>query len=906
MLSRYRDSLRTWTDPVGYALYRLRLRPNHLTLAGLGVSLLAASAFVAGRVRVAGVLLLLAGLFDFFDGSLARASRQVTPFGAFLDSVIDRYSDLVVLLGIVVLFARMPHTRGALVAMAGLVGTVMVSYTKARAESIGVECTVGMMERPERLICLIAGALLDRLEPALWVLAVLANLTALQRIVFTWRAVRGATILPALALGLLASAAAATPAADGAPAHPAPGAVSPDKVTAWARAVEEFQAGDPEALVREFSTEAALGSPIADYVRLLLADALSRRGDLAAARATAAAVAERHPDSRLAPGALIQAATLASLAGDEAGAQALLAQLLAKYPDVAEVPQALYLLGMTGEARGQAEAAAHAYRELTILAPASDWADGAADRLAALASAGVRAPEPSAQERLDRAERLLRGGVPQTAAAEAERLAAEVRDPSLAARALRVVADASARLGRYEVAARALDLATGYVPPARRPALRLEQARLLLRAGRYPQAVDVLRNLKTATEAEAAEAAWLRARALEEMDRGVEAAAAYRAVAARFPTREVAGGALWRAGWLAWQRGELRAAEALWLRVGEIPGGRAHRLAALYWAGRVREQVAGRAAAEQLYRRVMVEAPRSYYGVLAARRVTKPPVLVESSGHAPVRLPADPEQAIADDPGFVRVDLLRRIGLVEFAVRELDAVLYASVGDPLRLYGISGAYARDERYHLALRILRRHFSGLAASGHPDLPRAFWEMLYPFPWREEVVAEARQAAVDPFLVAAVIREESSYHPRALSRAGARGLMQIMPGTAQPMAEVRGLPFQDGDLLDDPRANVHLGTSYLAALLREFIDPRLALAAYNAGPARVRQWWQGRRTNDLEAFVELIPFDETRQYVKRVMLSWEEYRRIYGSPAPPRDWNQPRFRRGRYRTPTALRV
>src|SRR5207244_7161667 len=92
-----------------------------------------------------------AGLFDFFDGSLARASGQVTPFGAFLDSVIDRYSDLVVLLGIVVLFARTPNARGAILAMAALVGSVMVSYTKARAESIGIECNVGMMERPERL-----------------------------------------------------------------------------------------------------------------------------------------------------------------------------------------------------------------------------------------------------------------------------------------------------------------------------------------------------------------------------------------------------------------------------------------------------------------------------------------------------------------------------------------------------------------------------------------------------------------------------------------------------------------------------------------------------------------------------------------------------------------------------------
>src|SRR5512145_1285565 len=195
MLGRYRDAIRARTDPIGLALFRLRLRPNHLTVAGLGVSLLAAAAFVTGRTRIAGALLLLAGLFDFFDGSLARASGQVTAFGAFLDSVIDRYSDLVVLLGIVVLFAQMPHARGALVAMAGLVGSVMVSYTKARAESIGVECNIGMMERPERMLCLIAGAVLDLLEPALWLLAVLANLTALQRIVFTRRAVRDGALL---------------------------------------------------------------------------------------------------------------------------------------------------------------------------------------------------------------------------------------------------------------------------------------------------------------------------------------------------------------------------------------------------------------------------------------------------------------------------------------------------------------------------------------------------------------------------------------------------------------------------------------------------------------------------------------------------------------------------------------
>jgi len=305
MLGRYRESVRAWSDPVGRALFRLHLRPNHLTMCGLLVSACAGAAFVFGHVRLAGVLLILAGLFDLFDGSLARASGQATTFGAFLDSVIDRYSDIVVMLGIVVLYARMPHARGALLAMAGLAGSVMVSYTKARAESIGVTCNVGVMERPERLICLIAGALLGLMEPALWVLAILANLTALQRIVFTRRllldrpALRLALVAPGM---LLAATAMAAPP-------------SPDTEQAWTQAVAAYQQGDVAPLAREFAAEAALTSPIRDYARYLLADALARRGDVAGARAAAQALVDRDPDSRLAPRALLLAATLASSAG---------------------------------------------------------------------------------------------------------------------------------------------------------------------------------------------------------------------------------------------------------------------------------------------------------------------------------------------------------------------------------------------------------------------------------------------------------------------------------------------------------------------------------------------------------------------------------------------------------------
>ena len=865
MLGRYREPVRSWIDPIGLALYRhLHLRPNHLTMIGLGVSLLATAAFIGARIRAGGVLLILAGLCDFFDGSLARASGQVSTFGAFLDSVIDRYSDLVVLLGIVVLYAHMSQMRGAIVAMAGLIGSMMVSYTKARAESIGVRCTVGMMERPERMICLIAGALLDLLEPALWVLAVLANLTAVQRIAFTWRATRDAALLRVLLVGVVLLAPVAVVAESEAPAADSPLELK------WAAAVDAYQAGDVEPLIREFSTDAARDSVIGDHVRYLLAEALSRDDDLAAARAAALSVVDRYPKSRLAPRALLLAATLDLRADQDASAQTVLVRLINAYPDASELPGALYLLAMTAEALGQPDAAALTYRDVRLLAPASGYAEGASDRIVALQAAGARLPPLTPAQRIDRAERLLRSNVPDVAMGEAQAIAAEVKDAAVVTRALRVVADSARNLRQYDLAARTLGLVIDRSSAERRPGLKLEQARLYVRAKDPARALVVLAAAATGTEADKAEALYLKARVLEDLNREADATTVYRAVAAQFPSREAAAASLWRLGWLAYGKRDTHGAQKSWTRLAELGSAGAYRMPAVYWTGRARELAGGTDAAD-LYNQILAEAPRSYYGMLAAARLGR---TREGGIAGQIALPHEPRAALSDDSGLARVVLLRRINLVEEAAAELESAVQGAAGDPVRLYGMASVYIEAERYHMALRIMRRHFQTLAATGDPSLPRAFWEMYYPYAWRDEMRDAAQRRGIDPYLVAAVVREESSYYPRAVSRAGARGLMQLMPATARLMAP-------PGDL-DDPGFNIELGTRFLAGLIREFNDPRLAIAAYNAGPKNVRQWMSTRRTDDLEAFVEQIPFDETRLYVKRVVLSWDEYRRIYSTP------------------------
>ena len=194
MLGHYKAPLHRFFDPVARVLLRARVRPNHLTVLGLGVSIVAAYVFSVGRLRWGAALLALAGLFDFFDGAVARLAGSDSDYGAFLDSVVDRYSDLAVLLGILVYYETRGDTTGSIATMATLAGTFMVSYTKARAQSIGLRCEVGIMERPERLIALIAGATFLVLTPIMVLLAVLTNVTAVQRIIYTRRIARDLTL----------------------------------------------------------------------------------------------------------------------------------------------------------------------------------------------------------------------------------------------------------------------------------------------------------------------------------------------------------------------------------------------------------------------------------------------------------------------------------------------------------------------------------------------------------------------------------------------------------------------------------------------------------------------------------------------------------------------------------------
>jgi CDP-diacylglycerol---glycerol-3-phosphate 3-phosphatidyltransferase len=164
-----------------------RIHPNVLTFIGLLINGVAAVLLAAGRFPASAVVMIGAGIFDMVDGRVARATNQVTLFGAFFDSVVDRYSDLVLLMGLLVYYASINRFFYVVLTAVVMTGSVMVSYTRARAECIIPKCKAGFMERPERMVLLIIGALFNRMAPVLWVIAVIANITVIHRMLFTWR-----------------------------------------------------------------------------------------------------------------------------------------------------------------------------------------------------------------------------------------------------------------------------------------------------------------------------------------------------------------------------------------------------------------------------------------------------------------------------------------------------------------------------------------------------------------------------------------------------------------------------------------------------------------------------------------------------------------------------------------------
>jgi soluble lytic murein transglycosylase len=370
---------------------------------------------------------------------------------------------------------------------------------------------------------------------------------------------------------------------------------------------------------------------------------------------------------------------------------------------------------------------------------------------------------------------------------------------------------------------------------------------------------------------------------LEDQGQYDEAIGMFRQVAKLGDSASQRAEGLWRAGWVQYRTARYRESAETFRSVVELHVN-GFEPQAMYWAARADEHVKNNTAAEQ-YAQVCQRHAYSYYCQLAARRTSLPlaspavatverPVNDESE-----RLPENRRPEIERHAFYQRGIELKVLGFAQDAARELGALTEQYSRDQDVLLAFSTLLSEVGAYHPALRVAKVHFrEKLERSGLPTAP-ALWAVAYPTGLLPTIAAQG-VAAVDPYLAAAIIREESQYDEKAVSVVGAVGLMQLMPGTANAVAQRYGFPTVGREELFDQETNIRLGVRYLGQLLDQYGGNLAhAVAAYNAGPIAVNNWIAMHRGREQDEFVELIPYQETRLYVKRVLRSYGEYRRLH---------------------------
>jgi soluble lytic murein transglycosylase len=298
----------------------------------------------------------------------------------------------------------------------------------------------------------------------------------------------------------------------------------------------------------------------------------------------------------------------------------------------------------------------------------------------------------------------------------------------------------------------------------------------------------------------------------------------------------------------------------------------------LFWSGKILAKRGDTAGRDAKWKQLQDLYPYSYYSY-RAREIAKQ---AESAPYVSSNVFPNVDVSTLNEPRIVTVTELASLNLMRDATREMKALAAAYPDNPAVAFRLADLYVQAGEPFNANAVLQRKFKPFIRHGGSGIPHRFWEILFPLSNWDTIKEEAAKRQLDPYLIAAIIRQESGFEPTVVSNAGAVGIMQIMPAEAATIAARAGLPPPSRQDLFDPKINITIGAAeFSQKLANESGNPILAIAAYNAGEEAVGRWLAHTPVDDVDLFVEAIPYAETRLYVKTVSRNRYEYRRIYES-------------------------
>ena len=633
---------------------------------------------------------------------------------------------------------------------------------------------------------------------------------------------------------------------------------------------------DSTSAVRQLEASQPDWPLLDDYVRLWTGEALLRQGEASQAAVLFESIVEA-PDSILLARASFRAGEAWHRAGQCAKAIDPLLRGIALAPQDSFAPTAQFMLADCEARENRIADSQAAYRHLWVRYPNSPEAREAIVRLSLMTNNGPWRPTP--EELYSRATALLALALHAEAAEELQKFLSLAPQHPKRDEAKFKLGTALVRLKRYDQAGDVYrGLARGQSPQAGESAVWL--ARVYLRQDAGDRLLGLLSSLPSTVLSGDQKAMILLLSGMWLDDQGQydKAELKYRQAAQSAEGNGQRMEAWWRIGWVHYRTGHYQAAVESFQKI--VAGAEDPQWTpqALYWIGRTRERLRD-AQAIDAYAHLCRRYLFTYYCQLAQPKLnltvsTVAEVSVEGST-------PDTINELKKDRHYLKAIELKMLGLDQDAARELASLPERYAKDRAVIMELCGLLSEVGEHHQALRLARLYFREPIERGNGGgVPGRLWSVAYPTAYLPVIRTYA--GSVDPFLAAAIIREESQYDIRALSRVGAVGLMQVMPATAQTMAKKNGTGDVGREELFDHETNIRFGVKYLGQLLEQFSgNVTQVVAAYNAGPQAVSTWMTKYADRDPDEFVEMIPYLETRQYVKRVLRSYREYLRLAGT-------------------------
>ncbi len=637
--------------------------------------------------------------------------------------------------------------------------------------------------------------------------------------------------------------------------------------------VKRFQEGNYQAALTFFSNPSLAKTALADYAAYYKGLTQLRLGQVADARRTLDDVIERKSPGYVSIAAGLAAGEAAELAGDYAAAMTTYEKIADQKGAVNE--DLLSRLGRAALAAGDRAKAAQAFLRVYYDFPLTDAAIAAGVQLASLQD---QLPRPNYKADLARAQALF-GARHYTDARAAFLLlqpTAEGDDKELVG--LRI-AECDFYLRRY---AAARDGVQPYIDNASRKAeARFFYLNSLRELGDRDRSIS----LTTALVSDFPDSSWSE-EALNNLgtyyiveDEDELAAKSFKELYEKFPQGPRAERAAWKYGWYAYMTGDYGETVRVFESAAMGFPRSDYRPSFIYWAGRAHEKLGETAQADSRMRVVYADYANSYYGRLAERQLARRGDIAAERGD--VRRASSPQAPVLEVKPIQTEPLIRLLlanELYDDALTELRHAQRAWGNSPRIDATIAWVYNRKGELRRAISLMRRTYPQFLTAGGQQLPAEILQVIFPLVYWDSIRKYSAQHDLDPYLVAALVAQESTFDAGIRSSANAWGLMQVVPSTGRKLARALGFRFTMASLTN-PELNLRMGTLYFSQLVSQFGGTYYALASYNAGDSRVSRWKAERPGLDEDEFIDDIPFPETQNYVKRILGTAEDYRRLY---------------------------